>query len=381
MVPFIDVMLVLLIIFMVSAPLITTGVVDLPSMGKAKQRPPSVIEVIVGTDEHIKIRIDKADPEPITIPDAGRARQRAAGRPRRRARRDRGRQGGALRERRQGDGHAAARRRPARRPGRQAGRMSKPRHEQHPRPAPRRPPAPARGVEHRRHDLDRRAPGADRRAVLGPALAQLGEVAEASAPSCGRPCPRPRRRRRSRRRRRRRPRRVVETPPPPPVETPKPPDIVTEQIKEEAAEAQADAAAAPAAQAGAAQARAAPPPPPPKLDAKALQKLHDENLKRMMGQMDAPATATGTAARNSGPSANYGGRVVARIKQQPDPDRLDAAAIRARSTSRSAARRRHDPEPAASPSPAASRPGTTPCCARSTAPASCRATPTARRRT
>jgi biopolymer transport protein TolR len=68
MVPFIDVMLVLLIIFMVSAPLITTGVVDLPSMGKAKQRPPSVIEVIVGTDEHLKIRIDKADPEPITFP-------------------------------------------------------------------------------------------------------------------------------------------------------------------------------------------------------------------------------------------------------------------------------------------------------------------------
>ena len=60
MVPFIDVTLVLLIIFMVSAPLITTGVVDLPSMGKAKQRPPSVIEVIVGTDERIKIRIDKA---------------------------------------------------------------------------------------------------------------------------------------------------------------------------------------------------------------------------------------------------------------------------------------------------------------------------------
>ena len=67
MVPFIDVMLVLLIIFMVSAPLITTGVVDLPSMGKAKQRPPSVIEVIVGTDEQIKIRIDKADPQATTL--------------------------------------------------------------------------------------------------------------------------------------------------------------------------------------------------------------------------------------------------------------------------------------------------------------------------
>jgi biopolymer transport protein TolR len=67
MVPFIDVMLVLLIIFMVSAPLITTGVVDLPSMGKAKQRPPSVIEIIVGTDEHLRIRLDKADPEATTV--------------------------------------------------------------------------------------------------------------------------------------------------------------------------------------------------------------------------------------------------------------------------------------------------------------------------
>ena len=36
MVPFIDVMLVLLIIFMVTAPLITTGVVDLPSVGKTQ---------------------------------------------------------------------------------------------------------------------------------------------------------------------------------------------------------------------------------------------------------------------------------------------------------------------------------------------------------
>ena len=81
MVPFIDVMLVLLIIFMVSAPLITTGVVDLPSMGKAKQRPPSVIEVIVGTDEHLRIRIDKADPEPTTIADlAARVNELQAGR-------------------------------------------------------------------------------------------------------------------------------------------------------------------------------------------------------------------------------------------------------------------------------------------------------------
>ena len=81
MVPFIDVMLVLLIIFMVSAPLITTGLVDLPSMGKAKQRPPSVIEIIVGADEHLRIRIDKADPEPIGVADiAARVTQLQGGR-------------------------------------------------------------------------------------------------------------------------------------------------------------------------------------------------------------------------------------------------------------------------------------------------------------
>ena len=62
MVPFIDVMLVLLIIFMVSAPLITTGVVDLPSVGKARQRPSSVIEVVIGSDEKIKLKVDKGDP-------------------------------------------------------------------------------------------------------------------------------------------------------------------------------------------------------------------------------------------------------------------------------------------------------------------------------
>ena len=57
MVPFIDVMLVLLIIFMVTAPLITTGLVDLPSVGKSQQRPASVIEVIVGSDEKLRLRL------------------------------------------------------------------------------------------------------------------------------------------------------------------------------------------------------------------------------------------------------------------------------------------------------------------------------------
>ena len=65
MVPFIDVMLVLLIIFMVSAPLITTGVVDLPSVGKAAQRPDRVIELVVGSDERLRIRVDGGEPQPL----------------------------------------------------------------------------------------------------------------------------------------------------------------------------------------------------------------------------------------------------------------------------------------------------------------------------
>ena len=67
MVPFIDVMLVLLIIFMVTAPLITTGVVDLPSVGKSAQRPQTVVEVIVGTDEKLRLKVDKADAESVQL--------------------------------------------------------------------------------------------------------------------------------------------------------------------------------------------------------------------------------------------------------------------------------------------------------------------------
>ncbi|MEO3693820.1 ExbD/TolR family protein [Roseateles paludis] len=67
MVPFIDVMLVLLIIFMVSAPLITTGLVDLPSIGKAKQQPDHVIQIIVGTDDRVRIKLDQLEPESIAF--------------------------------------------------------------------------------------------------------------------------------------------------------------------------------------------------------------------------------------------------------------------------------------------------------------------------
>ena len=67
MVPFIDVMLVLLIIFMATAPMITTGLVELPSVGKSANRPTSVVEVIVGSDEKLRLRLDGADPQPTTV--------------------------------------------------------------------------------------------------------------------------------------------------------------------------------------------------------------------------------------------------------------------------------------------------------------------------
>jgi colicin import membrane protein len=99
------------------------------------------------------------------------------------------------------------------------------------------------------------------------------------------------------------------------VETPKPPDIVVEQIKEKKPP---KAPPPPPPKPAPPPPKPAPAPPPPapapKMDAKALQKLHDENLKRMMGQMDAPANATGTGARNTGPSASYAGRLIARLK-------------------------------------------------------------------
>lgn len=60
MVPFIDVMLVLLIIFMVTAPLITTGVVDLPSVGQSRQRPEHVIELRIAPNGAVSLHRDGA---------------------------------------------------------------------------------------------------------------------------------------------------------------------------------------------------------------------------------------------------------------------------------------------------------------------------------
>ena len=55
-VPYIDVMLVLLVIFMVTAPLVNPGVIDLPSVGKSSQPPDAPMEVIIRADASLLLR-------------------------------------------------------------------------------------------------------------------------------------------------------------------------------------------------------------------------------------------------------------------------------------------------------------------------------------
>ena len=68
MVPFIDVMLVLLIIFMVAAPLITPSVIDLPTVGQAPRQPDRVIQVLVAKDATLQLRSGKQTEE-VTLKD------------------------------------------------------------------------------------------------------------------------------------------------------------------------------------------------------------------------------------------------------------------------------------------------------------------------
>jgi biopolymer transport protein TolR len=55
-VPYVDVMLVLLVIFMVTAPLITPGVIDLPTVDKASQPRVVPLEVFVRADRGLVVR-------------------------------------------------------------------------------------------------------------------------------------------------------------------------------------------------------------------------------------------------------------------------------------------------------------------------------------
>ena len=55
-VPYVDVMLVLLVIFMVTAPLVTPAVIDLPTVGKASQPRVVPLEVFVKADQGLVVR-------------------------------------------------------------------------------------------------------------------------------------------------------------------------------------------------------------------------------------------------------------------------------------------------------------------------------------
>jgi biopolymer transport protein TolR len=59
-VPYIDVMLVLLVIFMVTAPMITPGLIELPSVGSASEVTAKPVEVEIAEDGSISLRVRDA---------------------------------------------------------------------------------------------------------------------------------------------------------------------------------------------------------------------------------------------------------------------------------------------------------------------------------
>ena len=71
MVPFIDVMLVLLIIFMVTAPLITPSMIALPRVSKAPGQPPKPIQIQIDKDEKIQITESGGKPLSIAMAEVG----------------------------------------------------------------------------------------------------------------------------------------------------------------------------------------------------------------------------------------------------------------------------------------------------------------------
>ena len=70
MVPFIDVMLVLLIIFMVTAPMLTPSAINVPSVGKGAKLPKSFGQVIVQQDGSVQLKTD-GNERPMTLKALG----------------------------------------------------------------------------------------------------------------------------------------------------------------------------------------------------------------------------------------------------------------------------------------------------------------------
>ena len=55
-VPYIDVMLVLLIIFMITAPMINQGEIELPQIGQSSEPPMAPLEIMIATDGSLTIQ-------------------------------------------------------------------------------------------------------------------------------------------------------------------------------------------------------------------------------------------------------------------------------------------------------------------------------------
>ena len=73
MVPFIDVMLVLLIIFMVTAPMLTPGAINVPSAGKSTNPPMKhVAYVLLSEDGSIRLKAGKNE-QILSLQDLGAA--------------------------------------------------------------------------------------------------------------------------------------------------------------------------------------------------------------------------------------------------------------------------------------------------------------------
>ena len=69
-VPLIDVMLVLLVVFMITAPFINPGQVDLPSVGNTQQTPALPLEVIIKESGEFKLRDRAGDSVEREVPKA-----------------------------------------------------------------------------------------------------------------------------------------------------------------------------------------------------------------------------------------------------------------------------------------------------------------------
>ena len=84
-VPYIDVMLVLLIIFMVTAPLITPTMVKLPTVGNAPQAPSVLVQVTIQKDDTLEVSLrdpksksGNAAPQPTTLKELPQTVQQLA---------------------------------------------------------------------------------------------------------------------------------------------------------------------------------------------------------------------------------------------------------------------------------------------------------------